>query len=49
MEFENNLSTRGSGFSFQLGGILKLTNEFRVGLTYDSPTWYTIEEETSQF
>ncbi|GAL70000.1 putative hemin receptor [Jejuia pallidilutea] len=49
VEFENNLSTRGSGFSFQLGGILKLTNEFRVGLTYDSPTWYTIEEETSQF
>ncbi len=49
IEFENNLSTRGSGFSFQLGGILKLSNEFRVGLTYDSPTWYTIEEETSQF
>lgn len=49
VEFENNLSTRGSGFSFQLGGILKLTNEFRVGLTYDSPTWYTINEETSQF
>lgn len=48
-EFENNLSTRGSGFSFQLGGILKLSNEFRVGLTYDSPTWYTIEEETSQY
>ncbi len=49
VEFENNLSTRGSGFSFQLGGILKLSNEFRVGLTYDSPTWFTIEEETSQF
>ncbi|TBM99729.1 transporter [Hyunsoonleella flava] len=49
VEFENNLSTRGSGFSFQLGGILKLSNEFRIGLTYDSPTWYTIEEETSQF
>lgn len=49
VEFENNLSTRGSGFSFQLGGILKLTNEFRVGLTYDSPTWLRIEEETSQF
>ncbi|WP_203255696.1 OmpP1/FadL family transporter [Hyunsoonleella ulvae] len=49
VEFENNLSTRGSGFSFQLGGILKLSDEFRVGVTYDSPTWYTIEEETSQF
>lgn len=49
IDFENTLSTRGNGFSFQLGGILKLSNEFRVGLTYDSPTWYTIEEETTQY
>jgi len=49
IDFENNLSTTGNGFSFQLGGILKLSQEFRVGLTYDSPTWYTIEEETTQF
>ena len=49
IDFENNLSTTGSGFSFQLGGILKLSDEFRVVLTYDSPTWYTIEEETTQY
>ena len=49
IEFNNTLSTSGSGFSFQLGGILKLTNEFRLGLTYDSPTWYTISEETTQY
>lgn len=49
IDFDNSLSTTGNGFSFQLGGILKLTNEFRVGLTYDSPTWYTIEEETTQY
>lgn len=49
VQFDNNLSTRGSGFSFQLGGILKLSPEFRVGLTYDSPTWYKIEEETTQY
>lgn len=49
IEFQNNLSTTGSGFSFQLGGILKLSPEFRVGLTYDSPIWYTIEEETTQY
>ena len=48
VRFGNNLSTTGNGFSFQLGGIMKLTPEFRVGLTYDSPTWYTIEEETTQ-
>lgn len=49
VEFENTLATTGNGFSFQLGGILKLSPEFRVGLTYDSPTWYTIEEETTQY
>ncbi|RED46071.1 OmpP1/FadL family transporter [Seonamhaeicola aphaedonensis] len=49
VEFENNLTTRGNGFSFQIGGIMKLSQEFRVGITYDSPIWYTIEEETSQY
>ncbi|TWO32046.1 transporter [Seonamhaeicola sediminis] len=49
VEFQNSLTTRGNGFSFQIGGIMKLSQEFRVGVTYDSPTWYTIEEETSQY
>lgn len=47
--FENALSTVGSGFSFQLGGILKVSPEFRVGLAYDSPTWYIMEDETTQY
>jgi len=47
--FENNIVTTGSGFSFQLGSIFKLSDELRVGLTYDSPTWMTIEEETTQY
>ena len=47
--FENNLSTIGNGFSFQLGGIAKLNEAVRVGLTYDSPTWYTIGEESTQY
>ena len=49
IDFENNLTTRGNGISFQLGGILKITHELRAGLTYESPTWYTIEEETTQY
>lgn len=49
IDFRNTLTTTGGGFSFQLGGIVKLTNELRLGLTYDSPTWYTIQEETTQF
>ncbi|TYA58190.1 OmpP1/FadL family transporter [Formosa maritima] len=46
--FENWLSTFGSGFSFQLGAITKITNDLRLGLTYNSPTWYRIEEELIQ-
>lgn len=49
VSFDNNLLTTGSGFSFQLGGIAKVTEEFRIGLSYNSPTWYRISEETSQF
>ncbi|WP_179315617.1 OmpP1/FadL family transporter [Winogradskyella undariae] len=49
VNFENNLSTTGSGFSFQLGGIAKITKELRVGLSYNSPTWYRISDETSQY
>jgi long-subunit fatty acid transport protein len=49
VNFENNLLTTGSGFSFQLGGIAKVTEAFRVGLSYNSPTWYRISDETSQF
>jgi long-subunit fatty acid transport protein len=49
VNFENNLLTTGSGFSFQLGGIAKVTEEFRVGLSYNSPTWFRISEETSQY
>lgn len=49
VNFENNLLTTGSGFSFQLGGIAKVTEEFRVGISYNSPTWFRISEETSQY
>lgn len=47
--FENNLSVLGNGFSAQLGAIGKVTDDFRIGVTYDTPTWYVISEETSQY
>lgn len=47
--FEDRLETTGNGFSFQLGGIARLTNNLRMGLAYESPTWYTISEEGSQY
>ncbi|TRO65601.1 OmpP1/FadL family transporter [Christiangramia sabulilitoris] len=47
--FGNSLVTNGDGFSFQLGGIAKVSDNVRLGLTYDSPTWFNLREEASQF
>ena len=47
--FENYLRTFGNGFSAQVGGIYKLTPMFRLGLTIETPTWYNISEETTQY
>lgn len=49
IEFQDNLLTRGSGFSFQLGAIAKVTQGLRLGLTYTSPTWFYLNDETSQY
>ena len=46
--FDNSLHTYGNGFSFQLGAILKLSNQFRVGATYESPTWHRLTDELMQ-
>lgn len=45
ISYQNSLYTYGSGFSFQLGGIAKITNEFRLGVTYESPTWYRLKDD----
>ena len=46
--YENDLRTRGSGFSFQFGAIYKPIEQVRIGLAYQSPTWFRIEDEISQ-
>ncbi len=46
--FNNDVYTYGNGFSFQLGTIVKVTNELRIGLSYESPTWLTLNDELSQ-
>ena len=48
IRFSNDLYTYGSGFSFQLGTIYKLTKKARLGLSYESPTWYRLTDELSQ-
>ena len=40
--------TYGTGFSLNLGAILKVTEEFRAGIAYESPTWYQLNDELSQ-
>lgn len=42
------LRAYGTGFSGQLGGIYRLENGMRFGLTYTTPKWTQIEEETMQ-
>lgn len=49
INYDNYLDTKGSGFSFQVGGIAKLNDVWRVAISYESPTWYSISEETTQF
>ena len=47
-QFNNTTYTYGNGFSFQLGGIVKATEELRVGASYQSPTWNSLRDEFSQ-
>lgn len=46
--FENRLWTLGSGFSFNLGAIIKPIESVRIGLAYESPTWYRLTDELQQ-
>lgn len=49
VRFNNNLSTNGNGFSFQLGTIAKVSNSLRLGASYESPTWFNIQEQSTQY
>lgn len=46
--FTNELYTYGTGFSFSLGTIAKVTKEVRLGLSYESPTWFRLYDELTQ-
>lgn len=49
IRFDNRLRTRSSAFSFQIGSIAKITNQLRASLSYNSPIWYNVTDETEQF
>ena len=46
--FNNDLYTYGAGFSLQLGAILKPIKQIRLGVAYQSPTWYNLNDELKQ-
>ena len=48
LQFDNQLYTYGSGFSFQVGGIYKASQNLRLGLSYESPTWHKLNDEFTQ-
>lgn len=48
LRFKNELYTYGSGFSFQIGTIAKVTKTVRLGLSFESPTWYELNDELTQ-
>jgi long-subunit fatty acid transport protein len=48
INFNNEIYTYGTGFSFQTGAILKPSKEVRLGFAYESPTWYHLNDEFTQ-
>lgn len=48
VQFDTETHTFGSGFAFNLGAIVKATESLRLGLAYQSPTWYRLEDEQRQ-
>lgn len=45
--YDFNQQTRGSGVNFKLGMIYKPIETVRIGASFSSPTWYSIEDDSS--
>lgn len=48
VQFDTETHTFGNGFALNLGAIVKATENLRLGLAYQSPTWYRLEDEQRQ-
>lgn len=48
IRFDTERYTYGGGFSMNFGAIAKVTEAFRVGVAYESPTWYSLQDEVRQ-
>ena len=49
ISFENQNEKTGDGVSLSAGVIVKPTEEIRLGLSYQSPTWYSFGEDNFVF
>jgi hypothetical protein len=47
LTYNKNQETTGSGFNARLGVILRPVSTFRIGVTFQTPTWMLIEDNTS--
>ena len=48
IDYQQRLRSTGSGFSANFGTIAKVSDNFRVGLSYETPTWFIITDEVSE-
>lgn len=48
INFNNEIYTYGTGFSLNVGVIGQVTKDFRLGLAYESPTWYRLNDDLVQ-
>lgn len=48
VDYTRNFDTEGSGINLKLGVILKPTKELRLGLNFESPTWFTVTDNYSE-
>lgn len=48
VNYIRNFITDGSGVNLKLGMILKPVQEIRIGLSFESPTWYTVTDNYSE-
>lgn len=48
VQFDTQTRTFGNGFSLNIGTIFKATESLRLGLSYQSPTWFWLQDEQTQ-
>ncbi len=48
LNFNNFIETSGNALALNVGAITKIGNSLRLGLSYKTPTWYTLSDKTHQ-